>query len=176
MGKGTSAQRAPLRCQTVPEGSRECFLTVHIPGFEFPLCACTADAPLLARAQFCVHSRRMVRARRALPSNAMRCPFSLSPQASQFVLFEAASGYCLFEAVEVEEIGALKAEVQASVTDLARFSKLLKLKAFQVRVTRAVVYPSTQWASGWSPQRISTWYPLACRCSPSSQRRTRSLT
>lgn len=54
-------------------------------------------------------------------------------QASQFVLFEAASGYCLFEAVEVEEIGALKAEVQASVTDLGRFSKLLKLKAFQVR-------------------------------------------
>jgi len=38
----------------------------------------------------------------------------------------------LFEVVEVEEIGAMKAEVQAAVTDLARFSKIVKLKAFQV--------------------------------------------
>ena len=53
------------------------------------------------------------------------------------MLFEAASGYCLFEVVEVEEIGALKTEVQASVTDLGRFSKLLKLKAFQVTVLRS---------------------------------------
>ena len=58
-------------------------------------------------------------------------PFRVS-QSSQYVLFEAASGYCLFEVVEVEEIGALKVEVQASVTDLSRFSKLVKLKAFQV--------------------------------------------
>jgi nucleolar protein 56 len=49
----------------------------------------------------------------------------------QFVLFESASGYALFEVVEVEEVASLKAEVQASVTDLARFSKIVKLKAFQ---------------------------------------------
>jgi nucleolar protein 56 len=48
-------------------------------------------------------------------------------------LFESASGYALFDVVEVEEVAALKAEVQASVTDLARFSKIVKLKAFQVR-------------------------------------------
>jgi hypothetical protein len=47
------------------------------------------------------------------------------------VLFESASGYTLFEVVESEEIAKLKAEVQASVTDLARFSKLVKLTAFQ---------------------------------------------
>jgi nucleolar protein 56 len=49
----------------------------------------------------------------------------------QYVLFESASGYTLFEVVESEEIAKLKAEVQASVTDLARFSKLVKLTAFQ---------------------------------------------
>jgi nucleolar protein 56 len=53
----------------------------------------------------------------------------LQPQ--QYVLFESASGYSLFEVVEAEEIAKLKEEVQASVTDLARFSKLVKLKAFQ---------------------------------------------
>lgn len=50
-------------------------------------------------------------------------------------MFESASGYGLFEIVEAEEISALKAEVQASVTDLSRFSKIVKLKAFQVRRT-----------------------------------------
>lgn len=58
-------------------------------------------------------------------------PHSLQP--GQFVLYESASGYALFDIVEVEEIGALKPQVQASVTDLARFSKICKLKAFQVR-------------------------------------------
>jgi nucleolar protein 56 len=49
------------------------------------------------------------------------------------VLFESASGYGLFEVVEADEIAALKGEVQASVTDLSRFSKIVKLKAFAVR-------------------------------------------
>jgi hypothetical protein len=48
-------------------------------------------------------------------------------------LFESASGYALVEAVENTDLAALKAEVQASVTDLGRFSKMAKLKAFQVR-------------------------------------------
>ncbi len=51
----------------------------------------------------------------------------------QLVLFESSSGYALFEVTEAEEIGALKAQVQESVLDLARFSKLVKLKAFSVR-------------------------------------------
>lgn len=56
-------------------------------------------------------------------------------QPAQYVLFESASGYGLFEVVEAEEIGALKATVQAAVTDLARFSAIVKLKNFQVRAS-----------------------------------------
>ena len=51
---------------------------------------------------------------------------------TQFVLYESASGYSLMEVVEAEEIASAKAEVLASMTDLARFSKIVKLKAFQV--------------------------------------------
>ena len=47
------------------------------------------------------------------------------------VLFESASGYSLLEAVEGGDLAALKAEVQGAVTDLARFSKIVKLHAFQ---------------------------------------------
>lgn len=58
-------------------------------------------------------------------------PASFSLQSNQFVLFESASGYGLFEVVENEEIGNLLAEVQASVNDLAKFGRIVKLKAFQ---------------------------------------------
>jgi hypothetical protein len=47
------------------------------------------------------------------------------------VLFESASGYSLLEAVEGGDLAALKTEVQGAVTDLARFSKIVKLHAFQ---------------------------------------------
>jgi len=50
-----------------------------------------------------------------------------------YCLFESASGYALLEAVENADLASLKAEVQAAVTDLGRFSKMVKLKAFQVR-------------------------------------------
>jgi len=50
-----------------------------------------------------------------------------------YCLFESASGYALLEAVESSDLSSLKAEVQTAVTDLARFSKMVKLKAFQVR-------------------------------------------
>jgi hypothetical protein len=59
--------------------------------------------------------------------------YNLCLQPAQYVLFEAASCYALFEVVEAEEISSLKAEVQASVTDLARCSKLVKFKAYHVR-------------------------------------------
>lgn len=55
-------------------------------------------------------------------------------QPTLFVLFESASGFALFEQVESEEIGSQLEEVQRSVTELARFSKIMKLKAFQVRL------------------------------------------
>lgn len=64
---------------------------------------------------------------------------SSSLQPGQYVLFESASGYALFDVVEADEISALKAEVQASIADLAKFSKLVKLKGFQVRPQHCVV-------------------------------------
>mmetsp|Transcript_24584 Transcript_24584/g.40001 ORF Transcript_24584/g.40001 Transcript_24584/m.40001 type:complete len:507 (-) Transcript_24584:1652-3172(-) len=48
-----------------------------------------------------------------------------------FLLFEAASGYGLFEVVEAEEIASLADKAQSSITDLDRFSKAVKLRAFQ---------------------------------------------
>ncbi|DBA03454.1 TPA: hypothetical protein N0F65_002862 [Lagenidium giganteum] len=50
---------------------------------------------------------------------------------NNLVLFESASGYALFDVIENEEIGSLLEEVQQSVTDLAKFGRLVKLKAFQ---------------------------------------------
>ena len=48
---------------------------------------------------------------------------------TQFVLFESALGYALFEVAEAEAIGAQA--LQAATGDLARFGKLVKLRAFQ---------------------------------------------
>eukprot|EP00056_Hartaetosiga_gracilis_P020583 m.20419 g.20419 ORF g.20419 m.20419 type:complete len:511 (+) comp8573_c0_seq3:33-1565(+) len=47
------------------------------------------------------------------------------------VLFETAVGYALFDIVEAEEIGQNVQTVQESILDLARFGKVVKLKAFQ---------------------------------------------
>ncbi|CEG50254.1 nucleolar protein nop56 [Plasmopara halstedii] len=51
--------------------------------------------------------------------------------ANNFVLFESASGYAIFEVIENEEIGSLLTEVQASVADISSFGRIVKLKAFQ---------------------------------------------
>lgn len=48
----------------------------------------------------------------------------------QYVLHESASGFGLFEVNENEEIGNLLEEVQQSVMDLAKFGRVVKLKAF----------------------------------------------
>lgn len=58
------------------------------------------------------------------------------PDTNQYILFESAAGFGLFELTEYEELAALKAQVQNSVTDLGRFSKLVKLKAFRVSAIR----------------------------------------
>lgn len=50
--------------------------------------------------------------------------------ARQFVLFEHAAGYAVFAVKEFEEIAAFQAQVEASITDLARFSSVVKLKGF----------------------------------------------
>lgn len=44
-----------------------------------------------------------------------------------YVLFEHACGYAVFSVREFEEIGALEREVASSVTDLSRFSSVVKL-------------------------------------------------
>eukprot|EP01038_Epipyxis_sp_PR26KG_P015860 gene15860-21494_t len=49
---------------------------------------------------------------------------------SFYTLFESASGYALFSVGESEEIGSLLAEVQASITDVSRFQRAVKLIAF----------------------------------------------
>ena len=49
-----------------------------------------------------------------------------------FILFEAASGYALFEVVESEHIALQTSEVQSAMNDLSRFSKIVKMKAFNV--------------------------------------------
>ena len=50
---------------------------------------------------------------------------------SQLILFESSLGYALFEAGESEDVGALRAQARDAAADLARFSKLAKLRAFQ---------------------------------------------
>lgn len=47
-----------------------------------------------------------------------------------YVLFEHASGYCLFKVKEFEEVGEIIPEVAAAVSDLARFNSIVKLVAF----------------------------------------------
>ena len=49
---------------------------------------------------------------------------------ANYIMFESASGYGLFEIKESEEIASIDDEVQASVLDMTRFSKLVKMKAF----------------------------------------------
>ncbi|RIB03915.1 hypothetical protein C2G38_2008666 [Gigaspora rosea] len=47
-----------------------------------------------------------------------------------YVIFETAYGYALFECLQSEEIGSKLANVQKAVQDLAKFGKTVKLKSF----------------------------------------------
>lgn len=47
-----------------------------------------------------------------------------------FILFETATGYALFKREEFEEIGTSLHDVERSVLEFARFSKIIKLFAF----------------------------------------------
>eukprot|EP01116_Phalansterium_solitarium_P014206 TRINITY_DN31765_c0_g1_i1.p1 TRINITY_DN31765_c0_g1~~TRINITY_DN31765_c0_g1_i1.p1 ORF type:complete len:481 (-),score=168.80 TRINITY_DN31765_c0_g1_i1:290-1732(-) len=49
---------------------------------------------------------------------------------SLFVLYEAASGYSLFERLESEEIADQLPQVQESVTSINKFGKIVRLKSF----------------------------------------------
>ena len=46
-----------------------------------------------------------------------------------FILFESATGYCLFEKEEFDETGGQLPKIQKSILDLERFSKMVKLSS-----------------------------------------------
>lgn len=48
-----------------------------------------------------------------------------------YILFEAAQGYCLFEKEEFDETGGQLKTIQKAIPNLERFSKMIKLAAFQ---------------------------------------------
>ncbi len=48
-----------------------------------------------------------------------------------FILFESASGYALFEKEDFDELGGQMKAIQKSIGNLERFSKMVKLAAFQ---------------------------------------------
>lgn len=46
------------------------------------------------------------------------------------MLFEHAAGYALFKNIAMEDIGSQLDQVQATVVDLAKFGKVVKLESF----------------------------------------------
>ena len=48
-----------------------------------------------------------------------------------FILFETASGYCLFEVVDYDETSFQLAKVQKAINNLEKFTKMVKLVAYQ---------------------------------------------
>lgn len=48
-----------------------------------------------------------------------------------YILYEAAQGYCLFELEEFDETGGQLKAIQKAIPNLERFSKMVKLAAFQ---------------------------------------------
>lgn len=124
----------------------------------------------------------------ARPSSVGAVRTALSSAAAMpalYVLFESASGYALMEAVEAGDLAAFRAAAQASINDLARFSKMVKLKGFQVRA-----YAAAQFSLWWQLRdflarpnnEVVAGHPLPPhpRASPlpsrSRPRRTRSRT
>lgn len=48
-----------------------------------------------------------------------------------YILYESASGYCLFEKEEFDAAGSQLAKIQKAVGNLERFAKMVKLAAYQ---------------------------------------------
>ena len=48
-----------------------------------------------------------------------------------YILFENASGYCLFEKEDFDELGGQLKAIQKAIPNLERFAKMVKLAAFQ---------------------------------------------
>jgi hypothetical protein len=47
-----------------------------------------------------------------------------------FILFETASGYCLFEVEDYDKTGGSLAKVQKAINQLDRFTKMVSLVAY----------------------------------------------
>ena len=54
----------------------------------------------------------------------------MSKASALYVLHEAASGYALFDVVELDEVASLTPELQAAIADADAFKRICKLKAF----------------------------------------------
>jgi nucleolar protein 56 len=85
-----------------------------------------------------------------------------------FLLFESASGYGLFEVTGFDEIGAGVEAIQQSITDIARFGKLVKLSAFkpftsaanaleQINSVSESQVRTCMWLAPFSRRTVSTW-------------------
>jgi nucleolar protein 56 len=48
-----------------------------------------------------------------------------------YLLFESSSGYCLFEKEEFDPTGGQLSKIQKAIMDIERFSKMVKLAAYQ---------------------------------------------
>lgn len=94
-----------------------------------PVCSCLEIFPF----SICVFALPVCSVRFFLPSITHLCPPAFSPPLPQssYVLHESASGYALFELVQHDDIASLTDEVQASIQDVQRFGRTVKLKAFQ---------------------------------------------
>ena len=55
---------------------------------------------------------------------------TMSKASALYVLHEAASGYALFDVVELDEVASLTPELQAAIADADAFKRICKLKAF----------------------------------------------
>ena len=47
-----------------------------------------------------------------------------------FILYETASGYCLFEKEEYDETGGALSKIQKAISSLERFSKMVTFVAY----------------------------------------------
>lgn len=75
---------------------------------------------------------------------------------AQLLLYEAASGYALFEVAALDEIGVSVDAVRSSVTDLSRFGKAVKLTAFRPFASAANALEQIN-AVSESRVRIARW-------------------
>lgn len=65
-----------------------------------------------------------------------------------FILYETASGYCLFEKDEYDETGGSLSKVQKAISSLERFTKMVTLVAYQPFTTAEEALENIQTIAG----------------------------